>query len=113
MPDEARTTRVQALLLAALAAGPAHSYALMVALRRGGTGGASVDGGTLYQALRGLEDSGLITGSWVEGPGRRRREYRLTRRGRHSLADAPRRGPVGGGPGVLGLAGVRPSWSPT
>ncbi|GAA5167011.1 hypothetical protein GCM10023321_59000 [Pseudonocardia eucalypti] len=115
MPDDARARELEALLLTALAAGPAHGYALMVALRRHDISVTRVDGGTLYRALRGLEDDGLIAGTWIEGPGRRRREYQLTRRGRRCLVDHPGRWRtlVADLSGVVAPAGVRPSWNPS
>jgi hypothetical protein len=57
---------LDALLLAALKAGPRHGYAVIEALRR-------------------LEQAGLIAGSWSVVAGRRRRCYRLTAVGWQTL----------------------------
>jgi PadR family transcriptional regulator, regulatory protein PadR len=42
--------------------------------------------GTIYPALRRLEQAGLITGSWSVVSGRRRRDYRLTAAGSDALS---------------------------
>jgi DNA-binding PadR family transcriptional regulator len=76
---------LDALLLATLEAGPAHGFAVMAELRRRTGGTVDLESGTLYPALRRLEGAGLIVGTWTTGPGRRRREYELTDRGRRSL----------------------------
>lgn len=55
---------LDALLLASLEAGPRHGYAVIEALR-GNTGGhLDLPTGTIYPALRRLEQAGLIAGSW-------------------------------------------------
>ena len=41
--------------------------------------------GTVYPALYRLEAAGLLSSSWSHVSGRRRRVYRLTRRGRSEL----------------------------
>jgi DNA-binding PadR family transcriptional regulator len=77
---------LDALLLAALEDGPRHGYAVIEALR-GSTGGRlDLPTGTIYPALRRLEQAGLIKGSWSVVGGRSRREYRLTAAGRRALA---------------------------
>lgn len=85
MRPEVLKGHLDALLLAALECGPAHGFALMAELRRRTGGAIALESGTLYPALRRLEGAGLITGTWTEGPGRRRREYELTDRGRRVL----------------------------
>jgi PadR family transcriptional regulator, regulatory protein PadR len=87
MRAEALKGHLDALLLAALEPGPAHGFAVMAELRRQTQGTIDLEGGTLYPAMRRLEQSGLISGTWTDGPGRRRREYRLTDRGRAALRD--------------------------
>jgi DNA-binding PadR family transcriptional regulator len=77
---------LDAMLLAALEAGPRHGYAVIEALRQGSGGRLDLPTGTIYPALRRLEDSGLITGSWSVVAGRRRRSYQLTAAGRRALA---------------------------
>jgi PadR family transcriptional regulator, regulatory protein PadR len=73
------------LLLAALADGPRHGYAVKEALRDGSGGRFDLPTGTIYPALHRLEAAGLIAGSWSTVDGRRRRTYRLTDAGRRRL----------------------------
>src|SRR5215475_7925158 len=75
------------LLLAALADGPRHGYAVKESLREGSGGRFDLPTGTVYPALHRLEDAGLIAGTWSVLDGRRRRTYRLTAAGRRRLAD--------------------------
>jgi DNA-binding PadR family transcriptional regulator len=77
---------LDALLLAALEESPRHGYAVIEALRRGTGGRLDLPTGTIYPALRRLEQAGLISGSWSVVGGRRRREYRLTAAGKRALA---------------------------
>jgi PadR family transcriptional regulator PadR len=77
---------LDALLLAALEDGPRHGYAVIEALRQATGGQLDMATGTVYPALRRLEQAGLITGSWSVVAGRRRREYRLTAAGAETLA---------------------------
>jgi PadR family transcriptional regulator PadR len=74
------------LLLATLAGGPRHGYAVKEALRDGSGGRFDLPTGTVYPALHRLEDAGLIAGTWSVSDGRRRRTYRLTAAGRGRLA---------------------------
>jgi PadR family transcriptional regulator len=46
--------------------------------------------GTVYPALHRLEAAGLLTSTWDQTAGRRRRVYRLTAAGQESLADQAR-----------------------
>jgi PadR family transcriptional regulator, regulatory protein PadR len=73
------------LLLAALESGPRHGYAVKEALREGSGGRFDLPTGTVYPALRRLEDAGLIAGTWSTVDGRRRRSYRLTAAGTRRL----------------------------
>jgi DNA-binding PadR family transcriptional regulator len=73
------------LLLAALEDGPRHGYVITEALREGSAGRFDLPTGTVYPALHRLEAAGLITGTWSEVDGRRRRTYRLTAAGRRKL----------------------------
>ncbi len=75
------------LLLAALAAGAAHGYAIITALRERSGGTFDLPEGTIYPALHRLEQSGLLRSSWTAVGGRRRRVYELTKRGRAVLAE--------------------------
>src|ERR1700733_6839028 len=74
------------LLLSVLAAGPAHGYAIISALRDRSEGMFDLPEGTIYPALHRLEDAGLLLSSWAETDGRRRRVYGMTDRGAAALA---------------------------
>lgn len=84
-PEELKG-HLDALLMAALEDGPRHGYAVIEALRQATGGRLDIATGTVYPALRRLENAGLISGSWSVVAGRRRREYRLTRAGAAALA---------------------------
>ena len=74
------------LLLSVLAAGPAHGYAIIAALRERSEGTFDLPEGTIYPALHRLEDAGLLSSAWADGDGRRRRVYALTSAGATALA---------------------------
>ena len=59
-------------------------------LKRRSGGRFDLPEGTVYPALHRLEEAGLLESRWADPGGRRRRIYRLTRRGRRSLADRRR-----------------------
>jgi DNA-binding PadR family transcriptional regulator len=86
MRAETLKGHLDGLLLASLEAGPRHGYAIMEALRAGSGGQFDLPTGTVYPALRRLEQAGLIRGTWSEAGGRRRRVYDLTPAGRRTLA---------------------------
>ena len=62
---------LDAMLLAALESGPRHGYAVIETLRHSTGGRLDLPTGTIYPALRRLEQAGLITGSWSVVGGRR------------------------------------------
>ena len=66
------------LLLATLAGGPLHGWAVKEALRAAGGTRFDLPTGTIYPALRRLESAGLVEGAWSVVGGRRRRSYALT-----------------------------------
>src|SRR5437016_7981566 len=76
---------LDALLLAALEAGPQHGYAVIEHLREASGGRLDLPTGTIYPALHRLEQAGLVEGSWSTTGGRRRRTYVLTGSGREAL----------------------------
>ena len=78
------------LLPAIVADEPAHGYRIIEELKRRSGGAFDLPEGTVYPALHRLEQSGLLSSSWADGTGRRRRVYRLTARGRRGLAGARR-----------------------
>jgi PadR family transcriptional regulator PadR len=76
------------LILKALLSGPAHGYA--VARWIGETTGdvLRIEEGSLYPALRRLEDRGWVTSEWgLSENNRRARYYRLTASGRRRLKE--------------------------
>jgi len=87
MQSEVLKGHVDLLVLAALGAGPAHGYAIVDAVRSRSDGAFDLAEGTVYPALYRLERRGLLESGWADGDGaRKRRIYRLTRRGRTELA---------------------------
>lgn len=87
MRAEALKGHLDGLLLAALERGPLHGYGVIEALRAGSGGTFDLPTGTVYPALHRLERAGLIRSAWSDGPGRRRRSYRLTPAGLTALAE--------------------------
>ena len=73
------------LMLLALLRRPAHGYELVEELRSVSGGALDVPEGTVYPALYRLEGAGLLSSSETLVAGRRRRVYRLTRRGMTAL----------------------------
>jgi PadR family transcriptional regulator PadR len=86
MRAEVLKGHLDGLLLAALEAGPQHGYAVKEALREGSDGRIDLPTGTIYPALRRLEQAGLVRGTWDTSAGRPRRIYKLTAAGRRALA---------------------------
>jgi PadR family transcriptional regulator PadR len=74
------------LLLSVLSAGPAHGYGVITALRARSDGTFDLPEGTVYPALHRLEGAGLLSSSWAEAEGRKRRVYALTGKGEAALA---------------------------
>jgi PadR family transcriptional regulator, regulatory protein PadR len=64
-----------------------HGYAIMTAIEETSEGVLRVEEGSLYPALRRMEESGWLRAEWItrEG-GRRARIYALTAAGRKQLA---------------------------
>jgi PadR family transcriptional regulator PadR len=76
---------VDLLILATLRSGPLHGYGIVEQLRTQSEGAFELAEGTVYPALYRLERGGLLASRWTQPEGRRRRVYRLTRRGRAEL----------------------------
>ena len=85
MQGEALKGHLDLLLLAVLSEGPAHGYAIIEALRQRSEGTFDLPEGTIYPALHRLEADGLLSSSWSEDSGRRRRVYQLTTKGQKAL----------------------------
>jgi len=78
------------VILAVLAGGALHGYAVIEELKARSGGELDLPEGTVYPALHRLERRGLLRSSWTTGEGRRRRIYRLTASGRRELASRTR-----------------------
>ena len=84
MQAEELKGHLDALVLAVLAEGPLHGYAVIEALKQRSAGKLALPEGTVYPVLHRLERAGLLASQWSRN-GRRRRVYRLTARGEHEL----------------------------
>jgi PadR family transcriptional regulator, regulatory protein PadR len=90
MGRESPRGHLELLLLAILADGPQHGYAVIAELRRRSRDAFDLPEGTVYPALHKLQREGWITGSWSDAGGRPRRTYRITRKGRSALDEQQR-----------------------
>ncbi len=73
------------LILSVLEPASLHGYAIIAELKSRSGGELALAEGTVYPALHRLEDAGLLASAWSNVDGRRRRVYRLSRRGRRAL----------------------------
>jgi DNA-binding PadR family transcriptional regulator len=88
MEAEMLKGHLDAIVLAALEAGPAHGYAIIEAIRNRSGSTFDLPEGTVYPALHRLEQAGLLSSAWVTpAGGRRRRVYSLTRTGTAALTE--------------------------
>jgi PadR family transcriptional regulator, regulatory protein PadR len=88
MEGEMLKGHLDMIVLAALAAGPAHGYAVIEAIKRRSGKAFELPEGTIYPVLHRLEHAGLLASRWVTAEsGRQRRIYALTRRGQRALAE--------------------------
>ncbi|HJO38365.1 MAG: PadR family transcriptional regulator [Vicinamibacterales bacterium] len=78
---------VELLVLALLCDRPRHGYEIGKLIEQRSGGRLRFQISSLYPILCRLEERGWIDGRWIEKPGeRRRRYYRLTKRGVAALA---------------------------
>ena len=75
------------MILAVLAAGPAHGYGIAAELKRRSEAQLEVLEGSLYPALHRLEGAGWVDSTWETREGRRRRSYSLTADGKDELLE--------------------------
>jgi DNA-binding PadR family transcriptional regulator len=88
MEAEMLKGHLDAIVLAALEAGPAHGYAIIETIKNRSTNTFDLPEGTVYPALHRLEQAGLLSSAWTTPPGgRRRRVYSLTKTGSAALAE--------------------------
>jgi PadR family transcriptional regulator, regulatory protein PadR len=113
MEGEMLKGHLDMIVLAALATGPAHGYAVIEEIKRKSGQAFDLPEGTIYPALHRLEQAGLLDSRWMTADsGRRRRVYALTRRGKRALVE--RRAVWRQFSDAIGglLAGTGPSGSP-
>jgi PadR family transcriptional regulator PadR len=77
MRGDVLRNHLELLVLTALEAGPAHGYSIIRAIE--------LLEGSLYPVLHRLERERLVTSSWSNVAGRKRRVYKLSRKGRAAL----------------------------
>ena len=87
MRGQALKGHLDLLLLAILADGARHGYAIIDELRERSGDAFDLPEGTVYPALHRLQKAGFLSSEWTEVHGRRRRTYRLTENGRGALGE--------------------------
>jgi PadR family transcriptional regulator, regulatory protein PadR len=88
MEGEMLKGHLDMIVLAALASGPAHGYAVIEEIRRRSGEAFNLPEGTVYPVLHRLEQAGLLASRWVTAEsGRKRRVYALTKPGSQALAE--------------------------
>jgi PadR family transcriptional regulator PadR len=86
MPKDLSRGDVPTLILAVLAHGPAHGYAIARAIEQHSANALQLREGTLYPTLRLLEQQDYISSAWeLQEQGPARRVYTLTTPGRIEL----------------------------
>jgi len=88
MKPETLKGHLELLLLATIASGASHGYAVIKALRERSGELLDLPDGTMYPALHRLESAGLVESGWSSDGGRRKRVYELTEAGREALEAA-------------------------
>ena len=78
------------LVLAVLAAGPLHGYAVIEELKTRSGDSFDLPEGTIYPVLHRLEKEGLLASSWSDAAGRPRRTYTVTSAGKRALVEQRR-----------------------
>jgi PadR family transcriptional regulator, regulatory protein PadR len=86
MPRDPFSGHLDMLLLAALSSRSMHGYAIIEYVRAASAGHFDYAEGTIYPALRRLEDDGLVRSRWSMTDGRRRRIYDLSAQGAKALS---------------------------
>lgn len=87
MRGQALRGHLDLLLLAILADGARHGYAIIDDLRERSDDAFDLPEGTVYPALHRLDKGGYLDSEWTQVHGRRRRTYRLTDTGRGALGE--------------------------
>ncbi|MFP5328182.1 MAG: PadR family transcriptional regulator [Acidimicrobiia bacterium] len=87
MRAEALKGHLDLLLLAVMEDGPRHGYAVIEELKRRTGDALDLPEGTIYPALHRLQKAGLLSSSWDDTSGRRRRVYSLTSGGKRAVKE--------------------------
>jgi PadR family transcriptional regulator, regulatory protein PadR len=90
MRGDVLRNHLELLVLTALEAGPAHGYSIIRGIRERSDGEFQLLEGSLYPALHRLERDRLVTSSWSNVAGRKRRVYKLSQKGRATLEQQER-----------------------
>src|SRR6185369_12183847 len=91
MDAEMLKGHLDAIVLSALEAGPAHGYAIIETIKTRSGKTFDLPEGTVYPALHRLEQAGLLSSIWTTpSGGRRRRVYSLTKAGSAALTERRR-----------------------
>lgn len=91
MPEHTPLRPVEFQILLSLASGDRHGYGIIIDAEERTAGAVRLDVGTLYRALRRMEEQGLLVPSGDDTGERRRREYTITRDGRRAARAEARR----------------------
>ena len=85
--EQLKKGSTQALILAVLAEGPRHGYAIAREIEQRSQNSLKLGEGALYPALRAMERSGHVAGSWeIQESGPARRVYAITEAGQAELS---------------------------
>jgi PadR family transcriptional regulator len=90
MRGEVIKNHLELLVLTALKTEPGHGYSIIRAVRDRSDGEFELLEGSLYPALHRLERDRVVTSSWSSVAGRKRRVYKLSRKGRAVLEQQER-----------------------
>ena len=90
MRGDVLKNHLELLVLTALKSGPGHGYSIIRAVRERSGGEFELLEGSLYPLLHRLERNRLVTSSWTEVSGRKRRVYRLSRKGQAVVGEQQR-----------------------
>ncbi len=87
LPDLMRGNTETLLLFLVNEMQPTYGYRLIKEIEQRTLGFLQFKEGTIYPALRKLENEGLVQGQWQEMPnGQQRRYYRITEKGKEALS---------------------------
>ena len=87
MKGQALKGHLDLLILAVLAEGPRHGYAVIELLKERSGDSFDLPEGTVYPVLHRLEKADLLASEWDSSQGRERRTYRLSEKGKLALAE--------------------------